>query len=261
MQQPAVPTRAAREGDEEERPQQVELLLDGERPVVQQRRRLRLGELSGEVVAEAPGEHEVDDEHSCRHGVDRQRALGQRRQRHRAGEQRDDEDETRRRQQTAGPPCPEPRQRQRARRRQLLEQQAGDEEAGQDEEHVDADEATLERTETKVEQHDGDDRHGTQALDVGAELVVGDAVQLVAHGAPPGDVWRHPVVQVDASERRVLHRRPRRPRRSQPSPRGRADLNRPPRHPPRLVVDRWVPEGPNGPLNTHRSGGPEPSRT
>ena len=62
-----------------------------------------------------------------------------------------------------------------------------------------------------MEQHDGDDRQGPQALDVGAELVVGDAVQLVAYGAPPGDVWRHSVAQVDASERRVLHRPPRRP--------------------------------------------------
>ena len=59
-----------------------------------------------------------------------------------------------------------------------------------------------------MEQHDSDDRQGAQALDVGAELVVGDAVELVAHGAPPGDVWRHPIVQVDAPERRVLHAPP-----------------------------------------------------
>ena len=50
-----------------------------------------------------------------------------------------------------------------------------------------------------MEQHDRDDRQGAQALDVGAELVVGDAVELVAHGTSSGDVWRHPIVQVDAS--------------------------------------------------------------
>ena len=60
-------------------------------------------------------------------------------------------------------------------------------------------------------------------------------VQLVAHGTSPGDVWWHPIVQMDAPERRVLHGRPRRTGRTQLSPRGRAGLNRPPRHPPRLV--------------------------
>jgi hypothetical protein len=60
-------------------------------------------------------------------------------------------------------------------------------------------------------------------------------VQLVAHRPSPGDVRRHAIAQVDPSERRVLHRRPRRPGSTKAAPRGRADFW-PPRHPPRLMV-------------------------
>jgi hypothetical protein len=44
-----------------------------------------------------------------------------------------------------------------------------------------------------VEQHDCDHGDGTHALDVGSELGVGDGVELVAYGAPPGDIGRYPV--------------------------------------------------------------------
>ena len=175
---------------------------------MQQRRRLGLGELGGEVVAEAPGEHEVDDEHASRHGVDGERALGQRRQddrappstvttstRHDAGSSR------------------------RARRAQN---------PGSDSVPVDASSLSSRRVIRKPDRTKNTSTptkppwkaprrrwnsttattaSGPQALDVGAELVVGDAVQLLADGASAGDVGRHPIVQVDAPERRVLHRR------------------------------------------------------
>ena len=51
----------------------------------------------------------------------------------------------------------------------LAEQQRGDQEAGDDEEHVDADEAAAERADVGVEQHHQRDGDGPQALDVGAE--------------------------------------------------------------------------------------------
>ncbi len=160
---------------------------------MEQRRGLGFGELGGEVVAEPPGEHEVDHEDAGGHRVDCEIALSQRREDECTAEHGDDEDEARRRQQSAGPPSPERRERQRAGRRQLLEQQAGDQEAGKDEEHVHPDEAALEGAEAQVEQDDRHDGEGPEPLDVWPELVVGDAVQLLAHGTSSRHVGRHPV--------------------------------------------------------------------
>ena len=47
---------------------------------------------------------------------------------------------------------------------------AGDEEAGDDEEDVDADEAAGRFGQADVEEHHGDDRHGAETLDVGPEV-------------------------------------------------------------------------------------------
>ena len=51
----------------------------------------------------------------------------------------------------------------------LAEQQAGDQEAGDDEEDVDADVAAGEERDPGVAEQDGDDRDRPQPLDVGAE--------------------------------------------------------------------------------------------
>ena len=62
---------------EEQGPHHVELLLDGERPHVQQRRGQGLTELGAEVVAETVGEHEVGGVGPRGHRVDGQVSLSQ----------------------------------------------------------------------------------------------------------------------------------------------------------------------------------------
>ena len=94
-----------------------------------------------------------------------------------------------------------------------------------------------------------DDGQRSKSLDVGAELVVGDAVELLANGAPPGNVGWDAIAQMDPPELRVGRRRHR--GRTKPTSRGRADLDRPPRHPPRLVA---AANGPGGPRPTLHLG-------
>ena len=159
------------QAQQRERPEQVELLLDGERPEVQQGRR-RASELRGEVVAEPGGEHEVDDEATGGNRVGGQRPLGDRRQEHLRRDHRDDHDDARCRQQTPGAPCPESRQRDRAGRGDLTQQQSRDQKTGEHEEHVDADEPAGEPSDPGVKQDDGNDRDGTQTFDIGPKLVV-----------------------------------------------------------------------------------------
>ncbi len=67
---------------------------------------------------------------------------------------------------------------------QLLEQQSGDQESGEHEEHVDADEPAAERGDAQVEQQHGHDGDGPHALDVGPEVVERDSPELMAHVAP-----------------------------------------------------------------------------
>ena len=57
--QPAGPSTKRGRGEQQQRPAEVELLLEGERPEVQQRRRR---ELRRQVVVLAMGEHDVDGE-------------------------------------------------------------------------------------------------------------------------------------------------------------------------------------------------------
>ena len=164
--------RAAGQYDEQRWPAQVELLLDRQRPVVQQWRRVARAELGAEVVAEAVGEHEVDRERAGGDGVRGQRSQRQGRQ-HSLGEHhRDDHGERRRRKQAAGSPAPEVAQRDRAAGGQLAEDQPGDEEAGHDEEHVDADEPTADTWDTDVEGDDGDDGDRSKPFDVWSEAAL-----------------------------------------------------------------------------------------
>ena len=265
QQQPAVLTRPTREADEQQRPQQVELLLDGKRPVVQQRRWLGLGELRREVVAEAPGEHEVDDEHPRRHGVDGQRALGQRRQargsppisvttstRHDAGSSR------------------------RARRAQN---------PGSDNVPVDASSLSSKRvirnpdrtknTSTptnppwKAPSRRWNSTTATTAnarspSTSGRNSSSATPWSCCPNGAPPGDVGRArdradgparaPDVDADGDRGRT-----------KPTSRGRADLDRPPRHPPRLVAAVNAPGGPRptlhlGKIRVNRRSGEDSSQ-
>ena len=61
--------------------------------------------------------------------------------------------------------------------------QARDQEARDDEEHVDADEAAGQRADARVIQHDGNDRDRPEPVDVGT-VVVHSAMAGPAHASP-----------------------------------------------------------------------------
>ena len=141
--------RAAGEAHEQQQqagPDEVELLLHGERPEVQQRRL---------AAALRRGSRCPRSRTGCWRRTGRRRSRRRARSRLRqavehepAGDQRDDDDQARRGQQPTGAARPEVRERDGAGGGQLAQQQRGDEEAGEHEEHVDADEAAATRART-----------------------------------------------------------------------------------------------------------------
>jgi len=108
------------------------------------------------------------------HGLDLHRGQQQR-----GGDHRDDADGRRGGQQSAGARPVEVAEPDGAGRGGLAPQQSGDQEPGDDEEDVDADEAAVQAGDPGVEQHHGEHRHGAQALDVGAEPALGRCVTVV----------------------------------------------------------------------------------
>ncbi|MDQ0744085.1 hypothetical protein QFZ62_001393 [Clavibacter sp. B3I6] len=162
---------AANERDHEDHqhgPDDVELLLHGEGPVVAERRD---GPVGGEVVGPGAREVPVGDEERGPEGVPQARLRAH----HVEDEERDGrgdhEHEERGRHDAADAALVEVEERDLPRALVLLEQQAGDEEPADDEEDVDADEAAG-RPADEVVDDDGDDREGPQPLDVGAESAV-----------------------------------------------------------------------------------------
>ena len=131
-----TPPHAARGEQEQRRPEEVELLLDPERPEVEQRRRR---ELRLQVVGRLEREPQVGRVQRRGDPVLRHLAGPQRREDHGRGDHRGQDQQHRRRQQTTNPPGVEAGQRDRAGRVQLADQEAGDQEPGQHEEDVDAD--------------------------------------------------------------------------------------------------------------------------
>ena len=158
---PADREEASRQ-QEDQRPQQVELLLHAQRPVVQERR----GQLRGEVVGRLHGEAEVG--HVQRGGRGVSGDLGQAQGRHdeRRHDQRDHDDQQPCRQQAPHAPGVEADQVELAGALPFAQQQAGDEEAGDDVEDVHTDEAALGEGDAHVEEQHRDDRDRAQALDV-----------------------------------------------------------------------------------------------
>ncbi len=159
----AVPRR---DEQQEQRKQDVELFLDGERPRVQQRHLLRR---APEVTRLLP-EQEIRGEEARR-----QHALGVvreiRRQQEPRSEHRDHEQHReQRRQQPAHAPLVEVCEREPA-RIDFVADQARDQEPRDDEEHVDADEAAREGADARVKQHDGNDRDRPEPVDVGTVVV------------------------------------------------------------------------------------------
>ena len=129
-------SRVAREGDERQRPHEVELLLDRQAPQVPQQR--RVGGVVRDVADDLAPVAEVGER--PRQVAPHAGALGGR-----PDDERDDGDHgqhhAERRQQPAGPAQPELAEVDAPGRLALLDQQRRDQEAGHDEEHLDADPA------------------------------------------------------------------------------------------------------------------------
>ena len=175
--QPGEQAGAAGGGDpaphqqqERQRPQQVELLLDPEAPqVAQQRRRVGVVGHVAEDLAPVAGVE----------GGPRQVRAQLRQLRAVATDDRDDRDDDEHhdecRQQPAGAAQPELAELDVAAAGSLLEQQGGDQEPGEDEEHLEADVAAVHPREAGVVRHDDEQPDGAQAVEAG----------LVAHPRRP----------------------------------------------------------------------------
>ena len=161
--------RPGEPADQQQRPDEVVLLLHRQRPVVLQRgRRLPLGEVVGADGGEADVGRERGDPDGVLDDLDRadQREEGDGGDDRRHGHQRG------RGEDPPGAPRVEAHQRDPARAGRLAHQQRGDQEPGDHEEDVDADEAARERAEARVS-HDHQ-QHGERAktLDVGPEMAL-----------------------------------------------------------------------------------------
>ncbi len=185
---PARSVHDERQQDEEQRPDDVELLLDRQGPVVLHRRGAHV---RGEVVHLAAREHPVDDVRRCGRDVDGDvppSQAGDDDERHGG---RDDEHEDRGGEEPADPAADEPQPGDGSGGLELDDEESGDEEARDDEEDVDTDEATAQR-EPGVVGEDGEDRDGAKPLDVRPEPRSGGAFPSpTALGPRPGAGARH----------------------------------------------------------------------
>ena len=133
------PARARPQPEQQRRPHEVELLLDGQRPEVDERARHVAGR---EVVALGQAEMPVDAVQRGERGVVADRRVVDAVQQPERADDHDGEHEHRGRQQPAHAARVEAREVDAASARELVDEQARDEVAGEDEEDVDADEAT-----------------------------------------------------------------------------------------------------------------------
>ena len=153
----------ASEPNQDQGPKQVELLLDRQRPEVQQRRGLRV---SGEIVGGDDGEAVVRDVQRSRTAIAGDFRESHRRQHQCRRHQGDDDHDQRGRQKSPGSPSVERRKVDATLGLHLPQEQPGDQEAGDDEEDIHADEAAAESRQTRMKSQYGQDRDRPQALDV-----------------------------------------------------------------------------------------------
>ena len=148
--------------EQKQRPEDVELLLERQRPVVLHHGRV----VRGEVVDRAEGERPVLEVEGAREDLpERVHQAGQRQdEQRRDGGEHEHGDGCR--QQPAHALRPEGRQPDPPRPLQFAGQLAGDEVAGDDEEDVDADVAAGEAPRPEVVEHHEDDGNRPQPLDV-----------------------------------------------------------------------------------------------
>ncbi|CPU65876.1 Uncharacterised protein [Mycobacteroides abscessus] len=156
------------EPDEQQRPQEVELLLDAERPVVlEEGRGLRLLEVLRPLV----GEEEVRHVRCGRERVHGSVAHADRSERERGDDHRGDQHGERGREDPAGATRVELREPDPALRLERPQEMARDEEARDHEEDVHADVAARQPRHARVVEHHGHHRDGAQALHVETETV------------------------------------------------------------------------------------------
>ena len=145
-----------------QRPHQVELLLDRQRPRVQQRRRLG-GQR--EVARARMNGVPVRDVEDRRERVAEDVGGGQDPGHDGQDDADDGDEEEQRGQEAPGATGPEASEANRSGARPLLDQQGRDQESGQDEERIDAVETPGHRAEPGVEGDDGQHRKGPDAIE------------------------------------------------------------------------------------------------
>ena len=182
-QQPAAPEQL-HPGGEDERPEEVELLLDRERPEVAEER----GPLEALEVG-LVGEDEVPVGEVGERG-DRVAAqlVDPVRLDDRGDDHRHRDEDADRRQQPPRPPHPEAPQPHVAAAAELAQQQRGDQVAADHEEDVDAEEAARQPADAGVVEEDGEDRQRPQRVDPGE---VGEAAVLWPAHTPSPVRLRH----------------------------------------------------------------------
>ena len=155
---------AAGEEQQQKGPDDVELFLDAQRPVVQHRALGGVGHVLRGLRGEAPvrtPQSSIDEVEAIPlrsiSGTNRNTAGG--RGQHGGRE----------RQKPPDAPGVELAERDGPGARDLVDEQTRDEEAGEHEEHVDADETSADHTDAGVERHDEEHCDGAQALDVATE--------------------------------------------------------------------------------------------
>jgi hypothetical protein len=163
----AAPTRAERcDAHDQEgndcRPDDVELFLDRERPVVLERRR---GLVSGEIVGRLP-EVEVREEERGPDTVANRIARPDEVEQEGGSDVGHREGECGRRQDPPRTPGVEPHERDASVPLRFREQDPRDQEAREDEEHVDADVAAAEERDARVRKHDEQNGDSSQTLNV-----------------------------------------------------------------------------------------------
>jgi hypothetical protein len=166
--EPAAP-RAEENRGQERRPDEVELLLDRERPEVQERRRrLRLRE----VVAPDPREVDIRAERGGPEAVRDRFPSPNEVEQVASSEVGDEQRQRRRGQDPPRPPNVEAGERDRPAPLGLREQDPGDQEPGEDEEYVHTDETAAEEGHARVAERDEQNRNRPETLDVVATLHV-----------------------------------------------------------------------------------------
>ena len=149
-----------RDGDHQQRPEQVVLLLDTERPrVLQRRRRAALREVVGLLCDEGPVRHPEERGDGvvaqCGGGLRREECARRHHRQH-----HDDQ----RGQQPSRAPDPEARQRDSPATGQFVEQQRGDQESAEHEEDVDTEEPAGNTGDAAVLGQDEPNRDGADAV-------------------------------------------------------------------------------------------------